>query len=117
MEQQINNNAPFLLIQKPQELIKLFEGLIDQKIKEVLSLNTSLQQFYPNEDSPFLSAKDVQKIFNVSRQTINDWRKSELLQSFKIKSRRFFFKEQVEQLRKQLPAKPKTQDVGQIISD
>jgi len=103
MEQQVNNNAPFLLVQKPQELIALFEGLIDQKIKEVLALKAHpSQHIYPNENTPFLSAKDVQKIFNVSRQTINDWRKSELLQSFKIKSRRFFFKEQVEQLRMQM---------------
>lgn len=103
MEQQVNNNAPFLLVQKPQELIRLFEGLIDQKIKEVLSLNAAPPpHIYPNENTPFLSTKDVQKIFNVSRQTINDWRKSDLLQSFKIKSRRFFFKEQVEQLRTQM---------------
>jgi len=105
--EQTNNNAPFLLVQKPQELIRLFEGLIDQKIKEVLSSNVAPpQQIYTNEHTPFLSAKEVQKIFNVSRQTINDWRKSELLQSFKIKSRRFFFKEQVEQLRKQMKAQP-----------
>ncbi len=101
-----SNNAPFLLVQKPLELIRLFEGLIDQKIKEVLALNSTTKRIYPNEDTPFLSAKDVQKIFKVSRQTINDWGKSELLQSFKIKSRRFFFKEQVEQLRLQMPAKP-----------
>lgn len=105
MEQPINENAPFLLVQKPQELIRLFEGMIDQKIKEVLSSKTTHNQFYSNKDSPFLSAKDVQKIFNVSRQTINDWRKSELLQSFTIKSRRYFFKEQVEQLRNQLTLK------------
>lgn len=105
MEQQANNNSRFLLVQKPQELIQLFEGLIDQKIKEVLALNSPTNHIYPNEDTPFLSAKDVQKIFRVSRQTINDWRKSELLQSFKIKSRRFFFKEQVEQLRLQMSNK------------
>lgn len=107
MEQEVNANAtaPFLLIQKPQELIRLFENLIDQKIREVLTTNTPIKNYYPDEDSPFLSSKDVEKIFKVSRQTINDWRKSELLQSFKIKSRRFFFKEQVEQLRTQLAEK------------
>ena len=38
MEQEINTNAnaPFLLIQKPQELIRLFESLIDRKIREIL---------------------------------------------------------------------------------
>lgn len=107
MEQEANTNAtaPFLLIQKPQELIRLFEALIDQKIREVMTTNTPVRNYYLDEDSPFLSSKDVEKIFKVSRQTINDWRKSELLQSFKIKSRRFFFKEQVEQLRTQLVEK------------
>lgn len=119
MEQETNANgtAPFLLIRKPQELIRLFEGLIDKKIREVVTTNAPADHIYSNEDSPFLSSKEVQKIFNVSRQTINDWRKSELLPSFKIKSRRYFFKEQVEQLRKQLPAKPKAEDSGQIMSD
>ncbi len=109
MEQEVNPNAtaPFLLIQKPQELIRLFENLIDQKIREVMAANTPIKNFYPDNDSPFLSSKDVEKIFKVSRQTVNDWRKSELLQSFKIKSRRFFFKEQVEQLRSQMTIKNK----------
>jgi len=112
MEQEVNTNgtAPFLLIQKPQELIRLFEGLIDKKIREVVTTNVPVGHFHSNEDSPFLSSKDVQKIFKVSRQTINDWRKSELLQSFKIKSRRFFFREQVAQLLKQLPVKSQVQD-------
>jgi hypothetical protein len=105
MEQEVNTNATAPLIQKPQELIRLFETLIDQKIREVMTTNTPVKNYYLDEDSPFLSSKDVEKIFKVSRQTINDWRKSELLQSFKIKSRRFFFKEQVEQLRTQLAEK------------
>jgi hypothetical protein len=99
MEQETNASTPFLLIQKPQEMIKLFEGLIDQKIKEIGSLNQMITPVIPADGSPFLSSKEVQQIFNVSRQTINDWRKSDLLQSFKIKSRRYFFKDQVEQLK------------------
>ena len=112
MEQEVNTNgtAPFLLIQKPQELIRLFEGLIDKKIREVVTAKIQPDLYYSNEDSPFLSSKEVQKIFKVSRQTINDWRKSELLQSLKIKSRRFFFREQVAQLLKQLPVKSQIQD-------
>jgi len=71
MEQEVNANAtaPFLLIQKPQELIRLFENLIDQKIREVMTSNIPVKQFYPNEDSPFLSSRDVEKISKVSRQT------------------------------------------------
>ena len=107
MEQEVNTNAtaPFLLIQKPQELIRLFENLIDKKIQEVNAAKIPVTNFYRDANSPFLSSKDVERIFKVSRQTINDWRKSGLLQSFKIKSRRFFFKEQVEQLRLQLSEK------------
>ena len=116
MEQDVNTNstAPFLLIQKPQELIRLFEGLIDRKIREVVTANIPTDHFHSDEDSPFLSAKDVQKIFKVSRQTINDWRKSELLQSFKIKSRRIFFREQVAQLLKQLLVKSQVQDGNSV---
>ena len=94
---EVNNNAPFLLIQKPQELIKLFEGLIDRKIREIGTL-TPTPPVSAAGESPFLSTKDVQKIFNVSRQTINDWRKSGLLPSIKLKSRRYFIREQVQAL-------------------
>jgi hypothetical protein len=94
---EVNNNAPFLLIQKPQELIKLFEGLIDRKIREIGSL-TPTPPVSLSHESPFFSTKEVQKIFSVSRQTINDWRKSGLLPSFKIKSRRYFFRDQVQSL-------------------
>jgi hypothetical protein len=91
---EVNDKAPFLLIQKPQELIKLFEGLIDRKIREIGVQATSPPASVTGE-SPFLSTKEVQKIFSVSRQTINDWRKSGLLPSIKIKSRRYFFREHV----------------------
>ncbi len=102
MEQEVNTNgtAPFLLIQKPQELIRLFERMIDRKIREITSLNLQPVQTILQGDSPFLTSKEVQQIFNVSRQTINDWRKSDILHSLKIKSRRFFFKEEVEHLKK-----------------
>ena len=94
---EVNNNAPFLLIQKPQELIKLFEGLIDRKIREI-GVQTAPASVSAAGESPFLSTKEVQKIFSVSRQTINDWRKSGLLPSIKIKSRRYFIRDQVQAL-------------------
>ena len=94
---QVQESAPFLLIQKPQELIKLFEGLIDRKIREI-AVQTPPQPASTVGESPFLSTKEVQKIFSVSRQTINDWRKSGLLSSIKIKSRRYFIRDQVQAL-------------------
>ncbi|WP_205513019.1 helix-turn-helix domain-containing protein [Longitalea arenae] len=94
---EVNDKAPFLLIQKPQELIKLFEGLIDRKIREIGVL-AAPPSASANGESPFLSTKEVQKIFGVSRQTINDWRKSRLLPSIKIKSRRYFIRDQVQAL-------------------
>jgi hypothetical protein len=53
MEQEVNATAPFLLFQKPQELIRLFEGMIDQKIREVATNNTASAHIYSNQDSPF----------------------------------------------------------------
>jgi hypothetical protein len=94
---EVNNNTPFLLIQKPQELIKLFEGLIDRKIR-VIGVQAGPLPASTAGESPFLSTKEVQKIFSVSRQTINDWRKSGLLPSIKIKSRRYFIRDQVQAL-------------------
>jgi len=95
---EVKENPPFLLIQKPQELIKLFEGLIDRKVKEITAQGMQTSPSTPFGESPFLSTREVQKIFSVSRQTINDWRKSGLLSSIKIKSRRYFFRDQVQAL-------------------
>ena len=63
MEQEVNPNAtaPFLLIQKPQELIRLFETLIDQKNREVMTTNTPIKSFYPDEDSPFYLLKTLRR--------------------------------------------------------
>ena len=94
---EVNDKAPFLLIQKPQELIRLFEGLIDRKIREI-GVQATPPPPNATGESPFLSTKEVQKIFGVSRQTINDWRKSGLLPSIKIKSRRYFIRDQVQAL-------------------
>lgn len=49
-----NDKVPFLLIQKPQELIKLFEGLIDRKIREIGTLTLTPPVSAAGE-SPFLS--------------------------------------------------------------
>jgi hypothetical protein len=96
---EVNDKAPFLLIQKPEELIKLFEGLIDRKIREI-GVHAASPPTSANGEFPFLSTKEVQKIFGVSRQMINDWLKSGLLPSVKIKSRRYFIRDQVQALQK-----------------
>ncbi len=41
MEQEVNAMAPFLLIQKQQELIRVFESLIDKKIGALVNTNIS----------------------------------------------------------------------------
>jgi hypothetical protein len=57
---QVNDNAPFLLIQKPQELIKLFEGLIDRKIREI-AVQTPPTPVNAAGESPFLSTSIIFK--------------------------------------------------------
>ncbi|HMH35196.1 MAG TPA: helix-turn-helix domain-containing protein [Puia sp.] len=83
-------NTPFLIIQKPHELIKLFENLIEKKLKQLGATSLPLPVTYSSTDPPFLSSREVEKIFMVSRQTVNDWRRTGQLQSFKIKSWQFF---------------------------
>ena len=76
---------------------QIVRGMIDRKIREIGAQATPPPSSAAGE-SPFLSTKEVQKIFGVSRQTINDWRKSGLLPSIKIKSRRYFIRDEVQAL-------------------
>lgn len=46
----------------------------------------------------YLTSKDVEKLFNVSRNTVNAWRKKGLLKTTIIGSRNYFTREDVSKL-------------------
>jgi len=88
--------TPMLFPITPTEFWKQIRITIDEVVTEKLSQQLPLQ---PNSHLPekaLLKAADVCKIFQVSRPTLYEWLKQNKLKSFKIKSRRYFSREDIE---------------------
>lgn len=89
--------VPMLFPMEPkefwQQLRKMIEEVVEQK-------NTSPTN-RPAENQPkktLLKAKEICELFQVSKPTVYEWMKEGKLQSIKIRSRRYFLSQDVEQL-------------------
>ncbi len=88
--------TPMLFPITPSEFWKQIRTTIDEVITEKLSHQIPQQ---PNQHLPkkaLLKAADVCQIFQVSRPTLYEWLKQNKLKSFKIKSRRYFSRTDIE---------------------
>ena len=84
------NETPMLFPITPSEFWKQIRTTIDEVVSEKLS-----QQNLPKTNSrlpekALLKASDVCEIFQVSKPTLYEWLKQNKLKSFKVKSRRYF---------------------------
>lgn len=88
--------TPMLFPITPGEFWKQIRITIDEVITEKLS-QQSLRQHNPHlPEKALLKATDVCKIFQVSKPTLYEWLKQKKLKSFKIKSRRYFNRADIE---------------------
>ena len=90
------NEMPMLFPITPSEFWKQIRIIIEQVIDEKLS-----EQKIPSTNShlpekALLKASDVCNIFQVSKPTLYEWLKQNKLKSFKIKSRRYFSRADIE---------------------
>ena len=88
--------TPMLFPITPTEFWKQIRTTIDEVVAERLSQKTSLQTNPHLPEKALLKATDVCKIFQVSRPTLYEWVKQKKLKSFKIKSRRYFSRTDIE---------------------
>jgi excisionase family DNA binding protein len=88
--------TPMLFPITPTEFWKQIRTAIDEVITEKLSQQSSLQTNPHLPEKALLKATDVCKIFQVSRPTLYEWLKQKKLKSFKIKSRRYFSRADIE---------------------
>ncbi len=88
------NETPMLFPITPSEFWKQIRTTIRTTIEEVVSekLNEqNLSQISSHlPEKALLKASDVCEIFQVSKPTLYEWLKQNKLKSFKIKSRRYF---------------------------
>ena len=88
--------TPMLFPIAPTEFWKQIRTAIDEVVTEKLSQQITLQTNPHLPEKALLKATDVCKIFQVSRPTLYEWLKQKKLKSFKIKSRRYFSRTDIE---------------------
>jgi excisionase family DNA binding protein len=90
------NETPMLFPITPSEFWKQIRIIIEAVISEKLSKqNLSLSSSLLPEKALFKPA-EVCKIFEVSKPTLYQWLKQKKLKSFKVKSRRYFLRTEIE---------------------
>ena len=88
--------TPMLFPITPSEFWKQIRITIDEVVSEKLSQQLPLQTNPHLPEKALLKATDVCEIFQVSRPTLYEWLKQNKLKSFKIKSRRYFSRTDIE---------------------
>jgi predicted DNA-binding transcriptional regulator AlpA len=92
------NETPMLFPITPSEFWKQIRIIIEQVIAEKLAKqNLPLNHSLLPEKALFKPA-EVCKIFQVSKPTLYEWLKLKKLKSFKVKSRRYFLRTDIENL-------------------
>ena len=89
-------NTPMLFPMAPEEFWKQIKATIEEVVNSKLNQTTSAP---PTDHLPaktLLKASDVCAVFQVSKPTLYDWLKQDKLRSFKIKSRRYFLRADIE---------------------
>jgi predicted DNA-binding transcriptional regulator AlpA len=88
--------VPMLFPMAPEEFWKQIKTTIEEVVNSKMN-QTALPP--PTDHLPekaLLKATDVCAVFQVSKPTLYDWLKQEKLRSFKIKSRRYFLRADIE---------------------
>ena len=101
---------PMLFPMDPDKFWKQIKATIEEVVNEKIS-----QPFQPPPtnhlpDKALLKMSDVCALFQVSKPTLYDWLRQDKLRSFKVKSRRYFLKSDIEAMiqREIIPVQPKT---------
>ena len=93
------NETPMLFPVSPAEFWKQLRTVIEEVVDERLSkrpvINDSANHL---PEKALLKTSEVCFIFQVSKPTVYEWLKQEKLKSFKVKSRRYFRKEDIEEV-------------------
>ena len=92
------NETPMLFPIAPSEFWKQIKIIIEDAIAEKLSQQKISPTNSHLPEKALLKASDVCAIFQVSKPTLYEWLKQKKLKSFKIKSRRYFNRADIDAL-------------------
>lgn len=93
--------TPMLFPMAPSEFWKQIKATIEEVVNAKLNQPTIQQPTNQLPEKALLKSNDVCAIFQVSKPTIYDWLKQNKIKSFKIKSRRYFLRTDIEAMIKQ----------------
>jgi len=92
------NETPMLFPITPSEFWKQIKIIIENVIAEKLSQQKFSQTNSLLPEKALLKVSDVCDIFQISKPTLYEWLKQEKLKSFKIHSRRYFTRTDIDDL-------------------
>ena len=88
--------APMFFPIAPNDFLKQIRATIEEVVSEKPNQTNLHQSNNHLPEKAFLKINDICTIFQVSKPTIYDWIKQDKIKSFKIKSRRYFLKTEIE---------------------
>ncbi|MDE3183720.1 MAG: helix-turn-helix domain-containing protein [Bacteroidota bacterium] len=92
------NETPMLFPITPSEFWKQIKMIIENVIAEKLSQQNISPSTSLLPEKALLKVSDVCEIFQISKPTLYEWLKQEKLKSFKVKSRRYFNRADIDDL-------------------
>ena len=92
------NETPMLFPITPSEFWKQIRIIIEQIIAEKLIKQNHSLNCSPLPEKALFKPAEVCKIFLVSKPTLYEWLKQKKLKSFKVKSRRYFNRSDIDAL-------------------
>lgn len=88
--------VPMLFPMAPEEFWKQIKATIEEVVNSKLNQTAIPPSTDHLPGKALLKASDVCAVFQVSKPTLYDWLKQDRLRSFKIKSRRYFLRADIE---------------------
>ncbi len=92
------NETPMLFPIAPSEFWKQIRTTIEEVVTEKLAQGNISKTSSLLPEKALLKASDVCEIFQVSKPTLYEWLKQKKIKSFKVKSRRYFNRADIDAL-------------------
>lgn len=81
---------------EPQELYQMLRSIVEEVIESKITKSYSIPDSL--SDKTLLKPEEVCKIFRISKSTLYVWIKQGRLKSFRVRSRRYFSREDIQKL-------------------
>ena len=92
------NETPMLFPVEPSVFWKQIKTIVEEVVSDKLRTQPPIKQTDLLPQKPLLKPTEVCAIFQISKPTLYEWIREQKLLSFKVKSRRYFMREDIEAL-------------------